>query len=127
MPFCPTCKFEYKPGHNVCPDCGDELVASLSTGAAPAAEAPDGSWISVCQIGGGMNSTLAKGALDSNNIPSIVMSSSLDAASFSRLTAGMSQSSAEGNVLMVPREYRDQAVLILQAILGDEFQEIEIR
>ena len=127
MPFCPTCKFEYQPGHNICPDCGDELVASLDSGASPAAESPDDSWTSICQIGGGMNSTLAKGSLDSNNIPSIVMSSSLDAASFSRLTAGLSGSSAEGNVLMVPREYRDQAVLILQAILGDEFREIEIR
>ncbi len=29
MPFCPVCKYEYKPGVEVCPDCGAKLVAEL--------------------------------------------------------------------------------------------------
>jgi hypothetical protein len=29
MPFCPVCKYEYKSGVKVCPDCGSKLVARL--------------------------------------------------------------------------------------------------
>ncbi len=29
MPFCPNCRFEYKPEVEVCPDCGATLVAKL--------------------------------------------------------------------------------------------------
>ncbi len=27
--FCPVCKYEYKPGMTVCPDCGEKLVENL--------------------------------------------------------------------------------------------------
>lgn len=29
MPFCPKCRFEYKPGMEFCPDCGRKLVPKL--------------------------------------------------------------------------------------------------
>jgi len=29
MPFCPNCKFEYKPEVKFCPDCGEALVPEL--------------------------------------------------------------------------------------------------
>jgi hypothetical protein len=28
--FCPVCKYEYKSGIKVCPDCGEKLVEKLS-------------------------------------------------------------------------------------------------
>jgi len=31
MPFCPNCKFEYKPEVKFCPDCGEALVAELTS------------------------------------------------------------------------------------------------
>lgn len=36
MPFCPECKYEYRPDIKTCPDCDVELVDSLE------AEAPQG-------------------------------------------------------------------------------------
>jgi hypothetical protein len=30
MPFCPQCKYEYKPMVEFCPDCGKRLVAELN-------------------------------------------------------------------------------------------------
>jgi uncharacterized protein YbaR (Trm112 family) len=29
MPYCPKCRFEYKPTVEICPDCGKKLVAKL--------------------------------------------------------------------------------------------------
>jgi uncharacterized membrane protein YvbJ len=29
MSYCPKCGFEYKPGINNCPDCGEKLLAGL--------------------------------------------------------------------------------------------------
>lgn len=30
MPFCPSCKYEYRPEITQCPDCGVKLVAELA-------------------------------------------------------------------------------------------------
>ena len=29
MPYCPKCRYEYKPTIEICPDCGKKLVAEL--------------------------------------------------------------------------------------------------
>lgn len=29
MPYCPKCRFEYKPTVEICPDCGKKLVGTL--------------------------------------------------------------------------------------------------
>ncbi len=29
MPFCPECRYEYRPGFSTCSDCGATLVAAL--------------------------------------------------------------------------------------------------
>ena len=29
MPYCPKCRYEYKPTVEICPDCGKKLVAKL--------------------------------------------------------------------------------------------------
>lgn len=29
MPFCPNCKYEYREGYSVCPDCETELLDQL--------------------------------------------------------------------------------------------------
>lgn len=29
MPYCPKCKYEYRPDIKVCPDCNEKLVAEL--------------------------------------------------------------------------------------------------
>ncbi len=124
MPICPKCKYEYRPGTTVCPDCGEKLVESLPP--KMVAQSPDDSWVSVCRVGSVVKSEMAKGALDSNNIPSIVMSSSFSAHGKGLdYVSGLALSEAGGNVIMVPREYRVEAELILQVVLGDDYSGLQ--
>ena len=125
MPVCPACEFEYEEGYRYCPECGARL--SRRPVARPAAQEPDESWISIWRTGNSVKSNVAKGALDSNNIPSILMSSSFDTGKPARSTDATIPSSSEANILMVPREYQEEAMIILEAVLGDDFMERDNR
>jgi len=116
--YCPKCRYEYETGVLMCSDCNMSLVDQLAVGAA-AAVTPDGSWVVMGQVASQVKSEMAKGSLDSNNIPSMILSSSFGA---SGGTLGMMAGGHHGggDVIMVPREYREDAEIILEAVLGDD-------
>jgi hypothetical protein len=127
MPFCPQCRYEYSPGVLVCPDCSKTLVDQLQP-RTPVAQAPDESWVIVGTVSSQMKSEMAKGSLDSNNIPSMVLSSRLSGYNgWIDFLSGAATAVGDGDVIMVPREYRDEAQLILEAVLGEEFNRLEER
>ncbi|UCC44247.1 MAG: hypothetical protein JSU65_14235 [Candidatus Zixiibacteriota bacterium] len=119
--ICPRCRYEYQPGQTVCPDCEEPLVDQLLPAAA--AQAPDDSWVSVCHLPPGTGSALAKGALDSSNIPSVVISGAFGTVvGGTTVPSAVSGARTETRLLMVPSEFRDEAVLVLSAVLGDDYQ-----
>ena len=121
MSFCPRCKYEYHPGIQICPDCGEMLFDSQSV-AVRAAFPPDNSWVQICSITGGVKSDMAVGALKSSNIPATVISSAFGA--FSQgvdISTGLSKIRNDLNFIMVPREFSEEAVLILEAVLGEDY------
>ncbi len=125
MPYCANCKYEYRDGLTLCPDCNLPLVEQLPSGSA--ATSPDQSWVAVCNIPNDLNSSLARGALESRNIPSIVMSSTFKAYGVeAAYTAQLLASPKATNVIMVPREFAEEATLVLEAVLGDDFQQSEV-
>lgn len=126
MPFCANCRFEYQEGISLCPDCNMPLVAELPPNTA--ATSPDQSWVAVCSVFNDLSSSLARGALESRNIPSIVMSSTFKAYGIdAQYTSQLLNSPKATNVIMVPREYIEEASFVLEAVLGDEFGESEAR
>ena len=133
MPFCPECKYEYNQGKSKCPDCNvsliDKLPVEQTVKGLRAAVVPDDSWVGICQIDGQIRSDLVKGALDSNNIPSVVLSSQFRAlGSSTGFALGPTNPLVGKNdVLMVPREYRHEAELIIEAVLGEDFDRLDLQ
>ena len=120
MSYCPKCRYEYEVGMLVCPDCNETLVDKLPPDRT-AAVVPDDSWIVVGGVASEIKSEMARGSLDSNNIPSMILSSTFGA--FGRgldFNLGLAGTRRAGNIIMVPREYGEQAALVLEAILGED-------
>ncbi len=128
MGFCPICKYEYNLHVTVCPDCNEALVDRLPEKSPSAVIAPDDSWVGVCRVAGGIGTEMAKGALDSNNIPSIVTSGAFrTSGQQSGLQSMLPPLSGSADVLMVPREFRQEAEIILEAVLGEDYQKLDAR
>lgn len=124
MPFCPKCRYEYEPGLMVCPDCAITLVDRLSEKAV-IAQSPDDSWVVVGSVGSRTRSALAKGSLDSNNIPSIILPAELSGQDLAVMTSLGGQGAQ--NVIMVPKEFQEEARMILEVVFGDNPSQPEQR
>jgi len=123
MPYCPKCKHEHRAALLICPDCQEPLVDRLEP-AGTAAVVPDDSWVVVGGVSSELQSHMAKGSLDSNNIPSMVLPSS-----FTRhltgfgVPAGEREEEAGKEVILVPREFLEEASLVLDAALGEDLDQ----
>jgi len=118
--YCPRCAYEYPSGVSACPECQIPLLEDRPERSCAAA-VPDNSWVQVYGVKSNARAERAKGALDSNNIPSVLMPSALSSPGDGfpgeeepMLTVG------ELNVIMVPREFREEAELVIEAVLGDD-------
>ncbi|MFQ5498175.1 MAG: hypothetical protein ACE5FH_00745 [Candidatus Zixiibacteriota bacterium] len=120
MSICPKCHFEYESDVEVCPDCSEMLVDMLPP-ASPVAQTPDDSWVAVGKVASEWQSEIARGALDSGNIPSVILSSSFNAFGLVAQEAFISSQGAGSNLIMVPREFYDEAEVLLEAVLGEDF------
>ena len=125
MPFCPECAFEYDSSMLVCPECQVGLVDQLPNSGG-AAVAPDGSWVRVCVIGDDLTSQIVRNVLDTNNIPSIIMSTAFQPLGNGMgWMAGSKPGIRKGDYLMVPREFRQEVEMLLSAVLGRDFEAID--
>jgi len=123
---CPHCSMEYPDDVVVCPECRKPLVKKRSRVGSGAAVAPDDSWISVCRVSPDLDAEAVQGLLDSGNIPSMIMSDAFQrvaAKSHSRTTKGAAPS--PGDVVMVPREFRQEARILLETMLGEDFDSLD--
>jgi len=122
VPFCPECAFEYDSTVRICPECRVGLVEQLPGTVGAAAMSPDDSWVRVCQVGEDLTSQLVRGLLDTNNIPSITMSSAFyPLGNGLGWVAGPGSEVNKADYLMVPREFQHEVELLLSSLLGDDF------
>jgi len=127
LPYCPKCRFEFPAGRWLCSDCNEKLVDLLPEKRCGAVQ-PDDSWVVIGSVVSHIKADMARGTLDSNNIPSVILSSS-----FTRSGRAVDEHlpllpvSDEGRLIMVPREFRGEAQIILETILGDDLVRPEFR
>lgn len=125
MPFCPECAFEYDRSMLICPECRVNLVDELP-GKAGAAVVPDDSWVRVCVIGDDVTSQIVRNLLDTNNIPSILMSTAFHPLGDGKgWMVGSKPGVRKGEYLMVPREFRQEVEMLISAVLGRDFEAID--
>jgi hypothetical protein len=106
-------------GITICPDCQLALVETRPS-SIHAAVSPDDSWIEVCGVRNNSKAQAAKSALDSSNVPSVLLSSRF-LSSQSTSEAELTDATNELTVIMVPREFRDEAEVVVESMLGDDF------
>jgi hypothetical protein len=118
--YCPRCEYEFGEEITVCPDCLVALV-ERKTIAGSAAVTPDTSWVRVWGVRTNNRAERAKSALDSHNIPSVIMASSFAGAELPKPEyAALAASISDLTIIMVPREFRDEATWVLETTLGDD-------
>jgi len=107
--FCPPCRSEYVEGVARCPECGADLVAQLPPAPAP----PSGKVVTVFTTAERSLALLAKGLLESANIPYAARGDGLqDLFGWGRFGTGFNM--VVGPVQFdVPEEYADEARTVL--------------
>jgi len=120
VPYCPRCRYVFQAGIGICPDCDIPLV-EYTLPPRGSAMMPDDSWVVVGGIVDHEETKLAKGSLDSSNIPSMVLPSRIGWFGQTGVTRRARDGEGDdGNLIMVPREYQDEAAAILEAVLGED-------
>jgi hypothetical protein len=83
MPWCPKCRFEYRPQLTHCPECGSWLVAELPP--KPEPEGEEGfEQVLLCSVTGDTHRALIQGALTAAGIRSREQVSNSDLSVFTR-------------------------------------------
>ena len=122
MPYCPSCRLEYRPGFTICPDCNKELVEELPLLEEKPSEpnyAED--WIPLAQFGTQVYGAMIEGAFKDKGIPVVLLSG---AGHFGQVgSMGTSFQPIEGAyIILVPREHVDEADQEGEAIMGDTWR-----
>lgn len=119
--FCPRCESEHKGGMTVCPNCRETLVDTTKS-TVGAAVSPDDSWVEVGAVSTLSRAETAKKALDATNIPSVTMSERfMSDHAMTHNEYSLPGTASELTLIMVPREYRDDAEIVVETVLGDDF------
>lgn len=119
MLYCPRCEYEFANGELICPDCQVALVERKTVSGA--AGLPDSSWVRVWGMRSNSRAEKAKRALDTHNIPSVLLGSPFAGADLPKPEyAALSARKGDLTIILVPKEFRDEAEWVLESALFDE-------
>lgn len=120
MKYCPGCTTNFDIKQNFCPNCRTILIDFLN--GKQGAFTPDNSWIAIGGVKDDVNSEVAKGSLDSNNIPSVFLNNSSLKQDDDLMET---EEPIDENIIMVPREFKAEALMILSGILGNKLIKLD--
>lgn len=110
--FCPVCKYEYKSGVKVCPDCGEKLIVKLPQEKQNNKADLKISFVPLPNLPGRVYADMVKDTLDAKGIPCYIRSKGIgDALQFPGTTP------LEGTSLFVPENRLKECIAIQQQML----------
>ncbi len=109
MPFCPNCRFEYKPEVKICPDCGATLVEKLEK-----EKLENVRYVPLRRVPSRLYAQMLQEALEENDIPCLIK-----AEDAGLMFGTMGTSSTLKVVVWVQEELKEKAEDIARQILGE--------
>lgn len=124
MKYCYSCQLTTPTDLMFCPECLVELI-EINTDQISGATSPDESWVIVGGVKDNKSIESAKGGLDFNNIPSVFLPTFDKSGLEVFIDTPFAEKSDRPKIIMVPREFKDEAVMILMEIVGDALEKFE--
>lgn len=122
MPFCPECRYEYRPGIAQCPDCRADLVAELPE---EAEEKVYENWVQLARFNALQYARMLEQALREEDIPIVVQSGT---GHFGQIgsTELLLNPIGGGYSIMVPEEFIVKADAVASGMLGEEWESAKL-
>ncbi len=129
MPFCPKCRYEYKPETTVCPDCDESLVNELPEKEEKNVEeglSKYENWIQLARLTSQPTVAMLVEILESKNIPAVILSGAGHFGITGQLGMSSSRPIDGAYSLMVPEEYVVDADREASIIIGDDWEKYRL-
>jgi len=129
MPFCPLCRCEYLPGVTFCADCQVELVKALPVEEEVEVEDDEGQyrdWVPLARLTATPLAEMLLEGLRAKDIPAVLRSNAGYFGQIGSMGVSSYQSVGGTYVMLVPREYVNDAEREAEVILGDEWEKVKI-
>jgi len=127
MPYCPSCKYEYKIGIAVCPDCGKKLVDRLPDEDQPNGnETPYKDWIPIARLTSQQLAEMVLEGLRAKDIPAVIDSRAGHFGQTGQFGVSSYRPVGGAYTLMVPKDFIVDADSEAQLILGEEWEKVRI-
>lgn len=126
MPYCPKCKYEYRPEISHCPDCNERLVATLPMEPEDKPVVYD-DWTEIARMTSPQYGEMLVEALRSKDIPALLRDSSGHFGQTGQM--GMSSFAPVPGAfatLLVPEQFVRDACQEAEAVLGEEWDKISL-
>lgn len=128
MPFCPVCRYEYEANVTECPDCEEELVASLPQPRDETIDLPSqyDDWIELARFTSQPTASMVIEALHSKDIPAVIISGTGHFGATGQMGTDSFRAVGGGFTLIVPEEFAHEADQEASIIVGDEWPRIRL-
>lgn len=124
MPFCPKCRYEYRPGIEYCPDCEERLVDTPPDQKNESDSHSDEdikNWVPLARLTAQPYAETVVEGLRHKCIPVVMLSESGHFGITGQLSIGMYRPVGGGYLILVPPECAEDADYEAELMLGEEW------